>query len=154
MPARHAARAYGRVPRNTPSNSTLIAAMTIGGMGAAMVLDGATDTRAFEVYVEHFLVPTLRKGQVVVLENLSAHKGKRVRELIAGAGCELWDLPSYSPDLSPIEEAFSKLKELLRRAAARTRAALQVTIATALDAITPSDAIGYFIHCGYGVHVQ
>ena len=92
-------RAYGRVPCNTPSNSTLTAAMTIDGMRAAMVLDGATDTLAFEVYVEHFLVPTLRPGQVVVLDNLSAHEGTRVRELVTGAGCELWYLPSYSPGL-------------------------------------------------------
>ncbi len=142
-------RAYGRIPRNTPANSTLIAAMTTAGMGAAMVLDGATDTLAFEVYVEHFLVPTVRRGQVVVLDNLSAHKGTRVRELITGAGCEVWYLPSYSPDLSPIEEAFSKLKTLLRRAAARTKEALLDAIGMALSEITGSDAQGYFTHCGF-----
>ena len=114
-----------------------------------MVLDGATDTLAFEVYVEHFLVPTLRRGQVVVLDNLSAHKATRVRELISGAGCELWYLPSYSPDLSPIEEAFSKLKTLLRRAAARTKEALLDAIGSALSEITSSDARGYFTHCGF-----
>ena len=142
-------RAHGRIPRNTPANSTLIAAMTTEGMGAAMVLDGATDTLAFEVYVEHFLVPTLRPGQVVVLDKLSAHKGTRVRELVTGAGCELWYLPSYSPDLSPIEEAFSKLKTLLRRAATRTKEALLDAIGVALDQITSSDAHGYFTHCGF-----
>ncbi len=142
-------RTYGSIPRNTPPNATLIAAMTTEGMGAAMVLDGATDTLAFEVYVEHFLVPTLRRGQVVVLDNLSAHKGTRVRELISGAGCELWYLPSYSPDLSPIEEAFSKLKTLLRRAAARTKEALLDAIGSALSEITSSDARGYFTHCGF-----
>ncbi len=142
-------RAHGRIPRNTPSNSTLIAAMTIDGMGTAMVLDGATDTLTFEAYVEHCLVPTLRRGQVVVLDNLSAHKGTRVRELISGAGCELWYLPSYSPDLSPIEEAFSKLKTLLRRAAARTKEALLDAIGLVLGQITTSDAHGYFTHCGF-----
>jgi len=142
-------RAHGRIPRNTPSNSTLIAAMTIDGMGAAMVLDGATDTLAFEAYVEHGLVPTLRRGQVVVLDNLSAHKGTRVRALISGAGCERWSLPAYSPDLSPIEEAFSKLKTLLRRAAARTKEALLDAIGLALGQITTSDAPSYFTHCGF-----
>ena len=142
-------RAQGSIPRNTPPNSTLIAAMTLDGMGAAMVLDGATDTQAFEVYVEHFLVPTLRPGQVVVLDTLSAHKGTRVRELISTAACDLWYLPSYSPDLSPIEEAFSKLKTLLRQAAARTKEALLDALGVALSQITSSDALGYFTHCGY-----
>lgn len=147
-------RALGTVPRNTEKNTTLIASMTSAGMGAAMLLEGATDTAAFEAYVEQILAPTLRPGQIVVLDNLSAHKAERIRTVIEGKDCEVWYLPAYSPDLSPIEEAFSKLKGLLRRAAARTRAALQAAIATALDAITPSDAIGYFTHCGYGVHVQ
>lgn len=114
-----------------------------------MVLDGATDTLAFELYVEHFLVPSLRPGQVVVMDNLSAHKGTHVRELIIGAGCGWWYLPSYSPDLSPIEEAFSKLKTLLRRAAARTKEALLDAIGKALREITSSDAQGYFTHCGF-----
>lgn len=123
--------------------------MTTTGMGAAMVVDGATDTRTFEVYVEHFLVPSLTPGTVVVLDNLSAHKSRRVHSLIAGASCELWYLPAYSPDLSPIEEAFSKLKPLLRRAATRTKEALLEAIGTALGQITSSDARGYFAHCGY-----
>ena len=144
-------RAPDRIPRNTPPNTTLIAAMTTLGMGAAMVMEGATDTRAFEVYVEHFLVPSLTPGMVVVLDNVSAHKSQRVHALIAGAGCELWYLPAYSPDLSPIEEAFSKLKTLLRRAATRTKEALLETIGTALGQITSSDARGYFTHCGYDI---
>ncbi len=142
-------RAYGHVPRNTPPNTTVIAAMSLVGMGATMVLDGATDTAAFEVYIHHFLLPTLQPGQVVVLDNLSAHKSPRIRTLIEGAGCELWYLPAYSPDLSPIEEAFAKLKMLLRRAAARTKAALLDAIADALAHITAADAQGFFTHCGY-----
>jgi transposase len=142
-------RANGQVPRNTPPNTTLIAALTTSGMGPAMTLSGATDTAAFEIYVTHVLAPSLRPGQIVVMDNLSAHKNRRVRELITARGCELWYLPSYSPDLSPIEEAFSKLKALLRRAKARTHEALEHAIALALDQITAADARGYFTHCGY-----
>jgi transposase len=142
-------RAYGQVPRNTPPNTTLIAALTTNGMGPAMVMSGATDTAAFEVYLTHFLAPSLRSGQIVVMDNLSAHKSRRVQEVITARGCELWYLPSYSPDLSPIEEAFSKLKALLRRAQARTYEALETAIAWALDQITAADARGYFAHCGY-----
>jgi transposase len=142
-------RAYGAVPRNTPPNTTLIASLTLAGMGPAMVLEGATDTAAFTAYVEGFLVPTLSPGQIVVMDNLSVHKSARVRTLIEGCGCELWYLPAYSPDLSPIELAFSKLKTLLRRAAARTSEALEQAIAQALEQITARDAHGWFAHCGY-----
>ena len=147
-------RAHGSIPRNTPPNTTLIAALTLDGMGAAMVLEGATTTAAFEVYVEHFLAPTLRRGQVVVLDNLSAHKSTHVAEMITKCGCELWPLPAYSPDFSPIEEAFSKVKNGLRRAKARTAAALLDALTDGLDTITAADARGYFTHCGYRVHAQ
>jgi transposase len=143
-------RAYGAVPRNTEQNTTLIASMTTEGMGAAMALAGATDTAAFETYVEHFLAPTLVPGKVVGIDNLSAHTSARVRVLIEARGCEIWCLPPYSPALSPIEEAFSKRTALRRRAAARTRAVLEQAIAEALDRITPHDAQRYFAHCGYG----
>ncbi len=116
-------RALGSVPRNTEKNTTLIAAMTTDGMGPALLLTGATDTAAFEAYVAHLLAPGWASGQVVVLDNLSAHKRPRVQALIAARGCPVWFLPAYSPDLSPIEEAFSKLKAVLGRAEARTRAA-------------------------------
>ena len=147
-------RAIGSVPRNTNKNTTLIASMTTAGMGPAMLLEGATDTAAFEAYVEHLLVPALVPGQVVVLDNLSAHKSVRVRDLIEACGCAVWFLPSYSPDLSPIEEAVSKLKALLRRAEARTREALHVAIAKALEQITALDAQGFFTHCGYGLQAH
>ena len=142
-------RAYGAVPRNRGRNTTLIASMSLGGMGEAVAFEGATDTKAFEAYIEHFLAPALSEGQVVVLDNLGAHKGKRVRELVEARGCELMFLPAYSPDFSPIEEAFSKLKALLRKAAARTRVALVEAIAAALSAVTSEDAKGFFGHCGY-----
>jgi transposase len=145
-------RAYGSAPRNTPRNTTVVAALSTRGMGPTMTLPGALDTTAFEVYLEHFLVPWLQPGQVVVLDNLSVHKSGRVQAMIEAAGCELWYLPAYSPDLSPIELAFAKLKEILRRAKARTQDALDAAIALALEQISASDAHGYFTHCGYLVH--
>jgi transposase len=112
------------VPRNRGKNTTLIASMTSEGMGPSMAVEGATTARVFETYVEHLLAPALRRGQVVVMDNLGAHRPKRVRELIEARGCELLYLPAYSPDLNPIEEAFSKIKGLLRRVEARTRGSL------------------------------
>jgi transposase len=104
--------------------------------------------------VEHVLAPTLRRGQVVVMDNLSAHKGERIKELIERRGCQLVYLPSYSPDLNPIEEAFSKIKRLVRKAEARTREALVEAIGSALLAVTSRDARGFFEHCGYRMPVQ
>lgn len=144
-------RAYGSVPRNTPPNTTLIAALTTEGIGPALVLEGGVDTPAFLVYVEQILAPTLRPGQIGVLDNLSVHKTPQVRAAITARGCQLWFLPTYSPDLSPIELAFAKVKEALRRAKARTRAALEDAIASALDTITAIDARAFFKHCGYRV---
>jgi transposase len=148
------ARAYGQIPRNTPKNTTLIASLTLAGMGPAMTLEGATDTAAFVAYVEQVLAPALRPGRIVVLDNLRVHKSVRVRTLIEAHGAQLWYLPAYSPDLSPIEHAFSKLKTLLRRAQARTREALEAAIAAGLDQITPADAAGWFAHCGYRHEAQ
>jgi transposase len=128
--------------------------MSTTGMGPAWVLTGATDTGACVAYVEQVLGPTLTPGKVVVLDNLSAHKDKRVRAAIEARDCEVWYLPAYSPDLSPIEEAFAKRKNGLRRAAARTREALGDAIAAALDHSTAADAVGFFRHCGYQVAAQ
>jgi transposase len=147
-------RAYGKVPRNRGKNLTLIALMSLLGMGETMCVKGATDSQVFEVYVEHFLAPTLQQGQVVVFDNLGAHKPQRVRELIEARGAEVLFLPSYSPDLNPIEEAFSKIKGIVRKLAARTHEALSEAIAEALSAITPADVAGWFTHCGYEVEVQ
>lgn len=147
-------RAYGKVPRNRGKNLTLVASMSLSGMGETMVVEGATDALAFEVYVEHFLAPTLEEGQVVAFDNLGAHKPQRVRELIEARGAEVLFLPSYSPDLNPIEEAFSKIKGIVRKAGARTHEALLEAIAQALSAVTPVDAAGWFAHSGYEVEVQ
>lgn len=142
-------RAYGRVPRNRGKNQTLIASMSLrGAMGECMCVEGATDAAVFEAYVEEVLAPRLVEGQVVVLDGLGAHRTARVRELIEGRGCDLVFLPSYSPDLNPIEEAFSKVKNLVRKAGEREREALNEAIAAALRAIRPQDVIGWFAHCG------
>jgi len=118
-------------------------------MGEVMTIEGATDSKAFEAYVEHFLAPTLKEGQVVVLDRLGAHRTQRVTELIEARGADLVFLPSYSPDLNPIEEAFSKIKGLVRKVGARTREALVEAIELALTAVTPEDAAGWFAHAGY-----
>ncbi len=114
-----------------------------------MVVEGATNTAVFEAYIERVLAPALRPGQVVIMDNLSAHKSRRARELVESRGAGLRFLPPYSPDFSPIENAFSKLKGYLRKASARTKEALQAAISEALGTITPQDALGYFRHCGY-----
>jgi transposase len=149
-------RAYGKAPRNRGKNTTLIAAITLeGGMGTSMAVEGATDAKTFEAYVEHFLAPTLEKGQVVVLDGLGAHRTHRVRELIEAGGANVVFLPSYSPDLNPIEEAFSKIKALLvRKEGARVREALVEAIGRALAAVTIEDAAGWFAHAGYWPHDQ
>jgi transposase len=118
-------------------------------MGEAMLLDGSADGAAFETYIEQILAPSLRPGQIVILDNLSIHLGPRVKETIEERSCQLLFLPAYSPDFSPIEGAFSKLKAILRRVGARTREALQDAIIQALPTITPKDAFGWFRHCGY-----
>ncbi|MDP9485696.1 MAG: IS630 family transposase [Actinomycetota bacterium] len=143
-------RAYGKVPRNRGKNQTLIASITLErGMGESVAMEGATDAEAFEAYVEHFLAPTLQEGQVVVLDRLGAHRTQRAKELVEARGAELVFLPSYSPDLNPIEEAFSKIKGSVRKAGARTREALVEAIGRALAAVTPEDAAGWFGHAGY-----
>jgi transposase len=142
------------VPRNRGKNTTLIASMSLRGTGESMCVEGATDAEVFEGYVERFLAPTLSEGQVVVLDGLGAHRTRRVRELIEERGAELVFLPSYSPDLNPIEEAFSKIKNILRKLAARTHEALVEAMSGALSEVTPWDAAGWFDHCGYEVEVQ
>lgn len=142
-------RARASAPRNRGVNRTTIASFTLDGLAPGLVLEGALTTRAFEVYVERILAPTLQPGQIVVLDNLRQHQSERVRRAIEARGAELWFLPAYSPDLNPIEEAFSKVKTWLRTAAARVHEALVPAIWAALRAITPADAPGYVSHCGY-----
>ena len=119
-----------------------------------MAVEGSTTREVFEAYVERVLAPELRPGQVVVMDNLSSHKGSRIRRLIEERGCELLYLPPYSPDLNPIDQAFAKLKTLLRRAGARTREALIEAMGRALDTVTARDARGFFGSCGYRTPVQ
>ncbi len=114
-----------------------------------MAVEGATTARVFETYVEKVLLPSLHAGQIVVMDNLGAHRPKRIRQLIEGQGCELLYLPAYSPDYNPIEEAFAKIKNLLRKAAARSKEALLEALAAALSAVTAADARGFFEHAGY-----
>jgi transposase len=142
-------RAVDHIPRNRGKNTTLLASLSLEGMGPAMILEGATDTLAFQAYVERVLTPSLQPGQIVVMDNLSAHIGNHVRTAIEAKGCKLLFLPAYSPDLSPIEEAFSKLKAFLRRVKARTKEDLYEAISRVIDLITPHDAQGWFSHCGY-----
>ena len=142
-------RAYGKAPRNWGRNVTLISSVTLAGMGPSMSIEGSADGESFGLYLKKVLCPSLKRGQIVVMDNLSVHKGKSVREQIEARGCELWFLPAYSPDLNPIEEAFSKAKGALKRAKARTLEALFEATARALDAVGAEDARGFFGHCGY-----
>ncbi len=147
-------RAFCRASRNWGKNVTLLASMSAEGMGPCVAVEGATTSAVFEAYLEKELAPSLRPGQVVVMDNLSAHKGGRVRELIEGSGCKLLYLPPYSPDYNPLEEAFSKVKGLLRKGAARTREALIGVMGAALSAVSARDAAGFFRHCGYHTPAQ
>jgi transposase len=152
--SRKGKQAFGSAPRNWGKNVTLLASITRRGTGPCMAVEGSTTREVFEAYLEHVLAPTLSPGQVVVMDNLSAHKGGRVREIVEGHGAELLYLPPYSPDLNPIEQAFSKVKGSLRRAEARTREALIEAMGRALWTLTARDAGGYFGHCGYREVVQ
>jgi transposase len=137
------------VPRNRGKNTTLLASITVEGMGPSMAVEGSTTKEVFEAYLEQVLLPELEEGQVLIMDKLPAHKRAKVRELIEGRGCQLLYLPSYSPEYNPIEEAFSKVKEILRRACARTREALLEALGEALSAVSFWDAQGFFEHAGY-----
>lgn len=147
--AKRGQRVAGQVPRNPGPNVTLIAAMDQTGLGGELTIAGAVDGDAFEAYVSRILVPKLWPGDVVIWDNLSAHKRKRAQQWVEAAGAEVIFLPPYSPDFNPIELAFSKVKTHLRQAGARSRAELDQAITAALHAITSQDARGWFAHCGY-----
>jgi transposase len=152
-------RCYGRapigerlveaVPQGHWKTTTLVAALRVEGLTAPMVIDGAVNGDLFVAYVEQVLLPTLRPGDVVVMDNLSSHKRAQVRALIEGAGCRLEYLPPYSPDFNPIELVFAKLKALLRKAGKRTVEALWDFLGEVLDAFSPNECRNYFHHCGY-----
>jgi len=141
------------VTDNTPSDhwctTTMISSIRLDGSTVCMVVDGATTKDIFKAYVQHILLPTLKAGDIVVLDNLSAHKNKEIRDLIESVDAELWFLPQYSPDLNPIEKMWSKIKAILRSLKARTEQALINAIAEALDKVTANDAKGWFGSCGY-----
>ena len=147
--SRRGRRAHAKAPRNWGKNVTLLASITEGGVGPCLAVEGPTTREVFEAYLQRVLAPSLRPGRILVLDNLSVHKGGRVREIVEEAGCELLYLPPYSPDLNPIEQAFSKVKGLLRKAEARTRGGLVEAMGRALDAVSAQDARGFFGHCGY-----
>jgi transposase len=147
--SRRGERAFSSVPRNWGKNITLLASMSLEGMGECLAVEGSTTTAVFEAYLEGVLVPSLRPGQVVVMDNLSAHKGSRVRDLIESRGCQLIYLPPYSPDFNPIEEAFAKIKVLLRKAEARSHEMLIEAMGWALEMLTARDARNFFEHRGY-----
>ena len=147
--ARRGRRLVAAVPHGHWKTTTFLAALRHDGLSAPCVFDGAINGERFLAYVEQVLVPTLRAGDLVVMDNLAAHKVAGVREAIEAAGARLLYLPPYSPDLNPIEQAFAKLKALLRSAAARTIEALWHTIGQLLDAFSPTECAHYLAHAGY-----
>ncbi len=142
-------RAHAAAPRSRGENKTVVAALARDGVRALMRFDGGMTGARFEGYVRHVLAPTLRPGQVVIADNLRAHHTTGARAAIAARGARLVHLPPYSPDFNPIEHAFSKVKQFLRRAGARTDDALRAATWDAFATITPADAAGWFAHCGY-----
>jgi transposase len=155
-------RLYGRsapgervneaAPLNYGENITMLAAISLSGIDAPMTIEGAVDGLVFRTYVEHVLAPTLAEGDIVVMDNLGAHKVAGVLEAIEARGAKVIFLPPYSPDLNPIEKCWSKIKTFLRAAKARTREALEKALKEALLLITTSDAAAWFTSCGYPVH--
>ena len=144
-------RAYGRVPRNRGSNLSVIGALGLRGMIATMSVDGAVDTEIFNIFVTQVLVPALQPGEVVVLDNLSVHHASLIEQAVSTGGGTVLFLPPYSPDFSPIEPCWAKLKTFLRGCAARTRAVLDESLSAALHTLTPKDFQGWFRYCGYEV---
>ena len=144
-------RLYDHVPRNRGTVTTILGALTIAGLEAVMTVEGSTNTAVFHSFVTEVLAPRLNPGDIVVLDNLSAHRNGATKAFLRSMGVEMVFLPPYSPDMNPIEECWSKVKSALRRLAARTTKLLDQAVATAADAIRPEDAAGWFAHAGYRV---
>ena len=144
-------RAYGTIPRGRREAISWLATLTVQGLGESLLVRGAVDRLVFETFVERVLVPTLRPGHIVVLDNLSVHKSATARARIETAGCHLVFLPTYSPDFNPIEPAFAKTKQALRRAGARSFETIVAAVGAALTTITPADAHAFFAHAGFPV---
>jgi transposase len=147
-------RLVAKVPHGHWKSTTLLAALDGSGVRCSMSLDGPVDRDAFEAFVEKVLAPAVRPGDLVVMDNLSSHKGPRVARLVEAAGGAVLYLPPYSPDLNPIEMAFSQIKQALRSLATRTQEALWGAMQGVLDRVRPADARGYFRHCGYTLHSE
>jgi len=155
-------RLYGRAekgervvdfaPHGHWCTTTMISSIRFNGTTACMAVDGSTTGKVFRAYTEHVLVPSLRPGDIVVLDNLSAHKDKVAREMIESVGAQVMFLPPYSPDLNPIEKMWSKVKQLLRGTKARTQESLLTAIGVALGCVTEADALGWFASCGYSLN--
>ncbi len=145
-------RVYDRVPQNYGENITMLACLSEAGLSAPMTIEGAVDGTVFRAYVEQVLAPTLSQGDVVIMDNLGAHKVKGIREAIESRGAKVIYLPPYSPDLNPIEKCWSKIKTYLRAAKARTRETLEKALKEALLLVTEKDAQGWFASCGYPVY--
>ncbi|MGO8969134.1 MAG: IS630 family transposase [Myxococcaceae bacterium] len=143
-------RAHGRAKRNRGAATTMIGALALDGLRTMMTIEGPTTADVFEAFVDHMLIPELKEGDVVVLDNVGAHKPKRIAEKIRAAGAHVLFLPPYSPDLNPIEPCWGKLKGTLKSISATTRRALDDAIAHGMSLITPQDAAAWFHHCGYG----
>jgi transposase len=148
---RRGERLVAAVPHGHWKTSTFVGALRLTGLTAPLVLDGAINGEAFRAYVEQILAPTLRPGDIVVMDNLGSHKVAGITEAIEARGAELLYLPPYSPDLNPIERSFAKLKSLIRKAAARTREALWKAIGTFLDRFQPRECASYFAKAGYAL---
>ena len=144
-------RVQAHAPAGHWQTTTMISSIRWDGTTACLALEGATDTEVFRTYVREVLCPTLRPGDIVILDNLSPHKNDHTLELIVQAGASVRFLPAYSPDLNPIEKMWSKVKTFLRGAEARTRETLLAAIAAALQTITARDAISWFASCGYNI---
>ena len=142
-------RAIGHVPKNWGDSVTIAAGIGLRGLIAPLLMHGSMNGEIFDAYIEQFVVPELHEGDLVVLDNLSAHKLRSVRERIEAVGAQVIFLPPYSPDLNPIELAWSKVKAILRSLAARTYEDLEHAVVAALSAITAGDIAGWFRHCGY-----
>lgn len=145
------ARLKAKVPHRKWKTMTFLAALRHDRIEAPFILDGPINGESFRIYVENVLVPTLKEGDIVVMDNLGSHKGKAVRQAIRAAGARLFFLPKYSPDMNPIEQVFAKLKHLLRKAAARTVEAVCAAVAQLLGTFSPNECANYFKNAGYGL---
>lgn len=149
--AQRGKRVYASSPHGHWQTTTMISSIRLDGSAACMAIDGATDVEVFQAYVRHVLCPSLRDGDIVVMDNLSPHKSVATISLIEEKGARVMFLPAYSPDLNPIEKMWSKIKSCLRSAEARTEQALILAIQEAFERVTPQDAINWFASCGYSI---